>query len=79
MMAKIIKLEIKNEFYVTRSRVTECVAELNVYKHLGEPMVRLQTFGSSDRQETGKQSQVLHIDKEIAKELVKALKETFNI
>ena len=78
-MARISKLDITNEFYVTRSGVSECVAELNVYKHFGEPMVRLQTFGSNTRQEKGKQSQVLHIDKHIAIELVKALKESFDI
>ncbi len=78
-MAKITKLNVTNEFYVTRSGVSECIAEVNVYKHLGEPMVRLQTFGSSVRQEKGKQSQVLHIDKKIAIELVKVLQDTFHI
>jgi hypothetical protein len=42
-------------------------------------MVRLQTFGSSVRQEKGKQSQDLHIDKKIAIELVKVLQDTFRI
>ncbi len=78
-MAKITKLNVTNEFYVTRSCVSECIAEVNVYKHFGESMVRLQTFGSSVRQEKGKQSQVLHIDKKIAIELVKVLKDTFQI
>lgn len=78
-MARIVKLNVTDEHYVTRNGVTECIAELNVYKHLGERLVRLQTFGSSVRQEKGKQSQVLHIDKNIAIELVKVLRETFNI
>lgn len=78
-MARIRELNVKNQYYITRDGVTFCTAELNVYKHAGERLVRLQTFGSSLRQDKGKQSQVLHIDKEIAQELIKALKDAFDI
>ena len=78
-MARIKELKVRNEFYIARNGVTQCVADLNVYKHEGERLVRLQTFGSSSRQDKGKQSQVLHIDKKIAKEPFKALKDAFEI
>jgi len=38
-MEKIKQLKITNDHYVTRNVVTECFAELNEYKHLGEKMV----------------------------------------
>jgi len=78
-MARINNLKVTNSYYVTRSGVTQCSAELNIYKHEGERMVRLQTFGSNSRQDKGKQSQVLHIDKDIALKLVKALQDAFEI
>lgn len=78
-MARIKKLNVKNEYYITRGGVTFCNAELNVYMHSGERLVRLQTFGSSTRKDKDKQSQVLHIDKEIAQQLIKALKDAFKI
>ncbi|BCR35708.1 hypothetical protein [Mariniplasma anaerobium] len=78
-MARISKLNVTNEYYVARNGVTQCTAELNVYKNEGERLVRLQTFGSNSRQDKGKQSQVLHIDKEIAEELIKALQSAFDI
>ncbi|AUD63776.1 hypothetical protein BK010_09295 [Tenericutes bacterium MO-XQ] len=78
-MARIKELNVKDKFYIARDGVTQCIADLNVYKHAGERLVRLQTFGSNSRQDKGKQSQVLHIDKKIAQELVKALKDAFEI
>ena len=47
--------------------------------HNGEKYVRIQTFGSNNRQEKGKQSQVIHLDKNTAKQLVEFLKNSFNI
>lgn len=78
-MARINNIKVTNSHYVTRSGVTQCSAELNIYKHEAERMVRLQTFGSNSRQDRGKQSQVLHIDKKIAQELIRALKDAFEI
>lgn len=78
-MARIVKLIESGEEYTTRNDVSQCIAKPNVYKHAGEQMVRLQTFGSNYRQEKGKQSQVLHIDKEIAQQLIEILKNTFNL
>lgn len=78
-MAKIKELNVTDQYYVSRDGVTECIAELNVYKHAGERLVRLQTFGSNSRQEKGKQSQVLHIDKDIAEQLIEALRSAFNL
>jgi len=78
-MARISQLSIKHDSYVMRNEVSQCKAELNAYEHFGEKMVRLQTFGSKSRKDEGKQSQVLHIDKNIAEQLVTELKKIFDL
>ncbi len=64
--------------YTMKGKLTTCKANYNEYTYEGKKYVRLQTFGSSDRQEKGKQSQVIHLDENIAKELVEYLKNTFD-
>lgn len=78
-MAVITKISKNNNFYQVRGELTFCEAEYNDYTYLGEKYVRIQTFGSTQRQEKGKQSQVIHIDKNTAIQLVEYLKQSFKI
>lgn len=78
-MAVITKISKNNNFYQVRGELTFCEAEYNDYTYLGEKYVRIQTFGSSQRQDRGKQSQVIHIDKNTAVQLVEYLKQSFKI
>ena len=77
-MAIITKLT-KNGNYTMKGGLTFCEAEYNDYEYLGKKYARIQTFGSNQRQEKGKQSQVIHLDENTAKILVDYLKKTFNI
>ncbi|MDY5677719.1 MAG: hypothetical protein SPK59_02950 [Eubacteriales bacterium] len=78
-MAIITKIEKNNKNYTMRGGLSFCEAEYNDYTYLGEKYVRIQTFGSSDRQEKGKQSQVIHLNKTTAKQLVEYLKQSFGL
>lgn len=78
-MARIIKINKSQTDYSMRNDVTYCIAEYNHYTQQGERFVRLQTFGSNLRQDKGKQSQVLHIDKRIAEQLIEMLQDTFEL
>ncbi len=78
-MAVITKITKSNDYYAMRGGLTFCEAEYNDYNYLGETYVRIQTFGSNHRQEKGKQSQVIHLDRNTAKQLVEYLKQSFNI
>ena len=76
-MAIISKIT-KSQNYNMKGGVTFCNAEYNDYTYRGEKYARIQTFGSSMRQEQGKQSQVIHLNEETAKQLVEYLKDTFD-
>lgn len=43
------------------------------------PIVQIDTLGSQDRENPGKQSQTLQIGREIAEELVRILRETYDL
>lgn len=78
-MAVIKKLKKINDYYQMKGNLTSCEANYNEYIYKGEKFVRIQTFGSKFREKRDKQSQVLHINKEIAKQLVEYLTETFKL
>ena len=78
-MAIITKITKNNNYYQMKGGLTFCEAEYNDYSYLGNKYVRIQTFGSSQRQEKGKQSQVIHMDKNTAKQLVEFLNESFDL
>lgn len=61
------------------SRMTEVECEYNTGFVNGEKYVCFSTFGSASRQNGGSASQVLHIDKKSAEELVKILKQEFDL
>lgn len=77
-MAVITKIE-KSSNYTMRGGLTFCEAEYNDYTYDGEKYVRIQTFGSDTRQDRGKASQVIHLDKNTAKQLLELLKDSFNL
>lgn len=77
-MAIISKITKTNE-YTMRGGLTFCEAEYNDYTFNGEKYVRIQTFGSDERKEKGKQSQVIHLNKNTAAQLVDYLKDSFNL
>lgn len=78
-MAIITKLTKTNNYYEMRGNLTFCNAEYNEYTYLGKKYVRIQTFGSNTRKDKGKQSQVIHLDRDTAIKLVEFLKSTFNL
>lgn len=78
-MAIITKITKINNNYSMRGGLTFCEAEYNDYQYLNKKYVRIQTFGSNEIQEKGKQSQVIHLDENTARQLVKYLKQSFNI
>lgn len=75
----IIKKIKKTNNYTMKNKLTFCEAEYNDYIYNGVKYVRIQTFGSSERQEKGKQSQVIHLNKKTAEQLIEYLKESFEI
>lgn len=78
-MAIISNIEKSNSSYHLRDALTYCEAEYNEYYDAGEKYVRIQTFGSNQRQGKRKQSQVIHLNKNTAKQLVQYLKQSFTI
>lgn len=78
-MAIITKISKTNNQYNVKGGLTFCEAEYNDYSYNGKKYVRIQTFGSTSRQEKGKQSQVIHLDENTAILLVKYLQQSFNI
>ena len=78
-MAIITKLTRNNSSYEMHGNLTNCEAEYNEYIANGKKYVRIQTFGSKMRKDKGKQSQVIHLDKETARQLIEYLKNSFNI
>ncbi len=78
-MAIISNIEKSTSIYHLRGELTYCEAEYNEYYDGGEKYVRLQTFGSDERQKKGKQSQVIHLNKDTAKQLVEYLKQSFSL
>ena len=76
-MAIITKITKTNN-YTMKGGLTFCEAKYNDYIYDGIKYVRLQTFGSDARQEKGKQSQVIHLDENTAKQLVEYLKNSFD-
>ncbi len=77
-MAIITKIKHTNDYKMNKS-LTECEAEYNDFYIDGKKYVRIQTFDSYERQVKGKQSQVIHIDRNTAKQLVELLKNSFNL
>ncbi len=75
----IIKKITKISNYKMKGRLTSCEAEYNDYTYNGVKYVRIQTFGSKDRKVKGKQSQVIHLNENTAKQLVEYLKNSFDI
>lgn len=78
-MAIITKITRSNENYTMRGGLTFCEAQYNEYMYYGNKYVRIQTFGSDARQVKGKQSQVIHINKETAIQLINFLKKSFDL
>lgn len=78
-MAIIQNIQKNNNSYIMKGSLTFCNAEYNDYYFQGKKYVRIQTFGSQERQEKGKQSQVIHLDEKTAQQLVKYLKESFKL
>ncbi|MDE6104288.1 MAG: hypothetical protein K2G38_01190, partial [Clostridia bacterium] len=64
----IIKKITKISNYKMKGRLTSCEAEYNDYTYNGVKYVRIQTFGSEDRKVKGKQSQVIHLNENTAKQ-----------
>lgn len=71
-MAKIVKF-IKGDGKISK-RISEVQCYYNTGEVDGKKYVSLSTCGSDTRENRGKASQVLHIDKETAKEIVEILK-----
>jgi hypothetical protein len=77
-MARIVELIESKEIYTSRIQ-TEVSAMYNEFYDNGEKFVRIQTFGSEERENKGKQSQNIQLNKNAAEKLVVLLKQTFSI
>jgi hypothetical protein len=61
-----------------RRQPTEVVAFVKVFETQdSSPIIQIDTFGSEDRKNPGKQSQTLQFGREAAKELFDLLKQTY--
>lgn len=78
-MAIVKKVTKKNDNYTMKGKLTYCEAQYNDYTYEGKKFVRIQTFGSESRKDKGKQSQVIHINKETAEQLIQLFKESFDL
>jgi hypothetical protein len=77
-VARIIQIKKSKEKYTSRIQ-SEVSAEYNEFYDGGEKFVRIQTFGSEDRENHGKQSQNIQLNRKAAEELVRLLRDSFNI
>lgn len=77
-MAIITKITKSNN-YTMKNGLTFCEAQYNDYIYDNVKYVRIQTFGSKQRLHKGKQSQVIHLNKETAKQLIDYLKNSFDL
>lgn len=76
-MAKIKSFVRGNGNVSTRMSEVECVYNVGIVN--GEKYISLSTYGSAGRQNGGVASQVIHMNKEDAKELVKILSKEFGL
>ncbi len=72
-MAKAIKIDKNSTLKNSGRKISE--VEMSVSFSSDNKLVILETFGSKDRKEKGKTSQVIHLDKEIAQKLIDILRE----
>lgn len=76
------KIDIKKMRKLNKDRNTvqeEVVATYSVFEKCGEKYFQIDTYGRSNRIETEKASQIIQIDKDSVKELIKLLLNEFNI
>ena len=74
-MAKITKMYKKNETKACK-HITD--VEMEIAKSDDNKYIVLSTFGSSSRKDAGKASQIIHLDKETASELITILQDWIN-
>ncbi len=61
-----------------RRQPTEVVAVVKVFENQdSSPIIQIDTFGSEERENPGKQSQTLQFGRESAKQLFDVLKQTY--
>lgn len=71
---------VKKDSFSSGSKVALPVkADYTVATYDGERFLRIQMYGSNSRQNVGKVSQTLHLNKSDAEELIKLLKNVFDI
>ncbi|MCH5165510.1 MAG: methionyl-tRNA formyltransferase [Clostridiales bacterium] len=76
------KIDVKKITKLDKERNTvqeEVAATYTVFEKNGERYFQIDTYGRSDRIETEKASQIIQIDKDSAKELIKLLLNEFKI
>lgn len=56
---------------------TQVIAHAKIFQTDGHRIVQIDTFGSEDRENPGKQSQTLQFGKESARQLFDVLKDTY--
>ena len=70
-MAKIVKININKNFKNVKNNITNVEMDITLSSN-GELMI-LETFGSTTRKVKGKASQIIHLDKKHAKELMEII------
>lgn len=78
-MAKINIVKMKKQDKARYSIQEEVEARYSVFEKYGEKYFQIDTYGRSDRIEVEKSSQIIQLDKESAKGLIKLLIKEFDI
>lgn len=76
-MAKIIKFEYDPNGLVKEATSTECIYKVS--ETTNGKIAAFTTVGSTGRKDVGKGSQTLHFDKHSAKEMIRILREIFDL
>ncbi len=75
-MARVVDVELKNAS--GRPQPSQVTAFVKVFEVVeGQPIVQIDTLGSSGRDQPGKQSQTLQFDRKSAEQLYRILHDTY--
>lgn len=78
-MARININKMKRQNKERYSLQEEVEAKYSVFEKDGETIFQIDTYGRSDRVEPEKSSQIIQLDKQSAKALIRLLLDEFNI
>ena len=72
-MAKVVKIIKNKKLKTTNKKISE--VEMAISFSDDNKYIIMETFGSINRQDKGKASQIIHLDKDMVNKLIEILKE----